>query len=139
MVFGSILCFRYKVYESEKSIKNNLDNTFYSREKSIGSLDGKIDGKLYEYLSIAKDNNNDLWIATYDDGVYHYNGKKITHHSVKDGAKEINLFTIYNDNNGILWLGSPENGAYKYNGQSFSKISTIMNEIREFLFVDATS
>ena len=113
--------FRYNVYDSKEPSRNNLDNTFYNREKSVGSLDGNNDGNLTEYLSIAKDNNNELWIATYNDGVYHYNGKVITHFVIKDGSKEIKLFTIYKDNKGNLWLGTPENGAYKFNGQTFER------------------
>ncbi len=104
--------YRYKVYgHKEKS-------TFYKREKSIGSLDENIDGNLFEYLSIAKDNNNELWFATYNNGVYHYDGKKITSNFVK---KNINLFSIYNDKTGQLWLGTPETGAYKFNGQTFER------------------
>ena len=113
--------FRYNVYNNKKPIKNNLGSTFYHREKNIGSLDGKSDGKLNEYLSIAKDNKNELWIATYNAGVYHYNGKNTTHYIVKDGSKEITLFTIYKDNAGHLWLGTHETGAYKFNGQTFER------------------
>ncbi|MEO6346720.1 MAG: two-component regulator propeller domain-containing protein [Aquaticitalea sp.] len=113
--------FRYYVYGNKKTIKNNLDSTFYFRENNIGSLDGKRDGKLNEYLSIAKDNNNELWIATYNDGVFHFDGKDITHFKVKDNSKEINLFTIYKDNLGNLWLGTPETGAYKFDGQAFER------------------
>lgn len=113
--------FRYRVYESEKTSINNFDSTFYTREKSIGSLDGKSEGNLNEYLSIAKDNNKELWIATYDAGVYHYDGKNIAHFIVKDNAKKINYFTIYKDNEGNLWLGTPETGAYLFNGQTFER------------------
>jgi len=72
-------------------------------------------------LSIAKDNNNELWIATYRDGVWLYDGKNISHYSVKDGSKDITLFYIYKDNNGNLWLGTHEAGAYKFNGKTFEK------------------
>jgi ligand-binding sensor domain-containing protein len=112
--------FRYKVYDSNYSYKTQ-DSIFYNREKSIGSLDGKTDGNLIEYLSIAKDNNNELWIATYTAGVWRYDGKNITHYTIKDGSKEITLFSIYKDNIGDLWLGTHESGAYKFNGQTFER------------------
>lgn len=113
--------FRYRVYDDKQLASNNMDSTFYSREKSIGSLDGQGDGKIYEYLSIVKDDNDDLWIATYDTGVYHYDGRNIKHHPVKDDTRQINLFTIYKDYAGQLWLGTQEAGAYKFNGQTFEK------------------
>jgi len=76
---------------------------------------------LNEYLSIVKDNNNDLWIATYNARVWHYNGKKTTHYPVKDNSKDITFFSIFKDNNGTLWLGTQESGAYKFNGQTFER------------------
>lgn len=113
--------FRYKVYDRNKTSISNFDSTFYDKVKSVGSLDEKSEGNLVEYLSIVKDNNNELWIATYNAGVYHYDGKNISRFSIKDSAKEINLFTIYKDNSGKLWLGTPESGAYIFSGQTFKR------------------
>jgi ligand-binding sensor domain-containing protein len=108
---------RYSVYDST-TLKSNK---FYTRHKSIGGLDGKIEGNLDEYLSTLRDNNNDLWFVTYRDGVWKYDGKKITHYEVQDNSKNITLFSIYKDNTGNLWLGTHENGAWKFNGQTFVK------------------
>lgn len=111
--------YRYNVYQNkDKSI-------FYSREKGIGSLDGQKDGNLNEYLSIAKDNQDELWIATYTTGVWRYNpsasGEKITNYLIKEGDKTITLFSIYKDNQGVLWLGTHESGVYKFNGKTFER------------------
>lgn len=109
--------YRYSIYDSV-----TLNSTaFYRRQKSIGSLDGKKDGNLNEYLSILKDNHNNLWIATYRDGVWKYDGAKVTHYSVQQNSKDITIFIIYKDNNGDQWLGTHENGAYKFNGTTFEK------------------
>jgi ligand-binding sensor domain-containing protein len=113
--------FRYQINDLKRSSLNNSDSAFYFREKSIGSLDGRHEGNLVEYLSIAKDNNNDLWIATYNNGVYHYNGKNIKPYEIKDDNKGINLYSIYKDNRGNLWLGTPESGAFIFNGYTFEK------------------
>lgn len=106
--------YRYNIYGNKTG-----QQTFYSREKSIGSLDGKHDSDLNEYLSITKDNNNELWIATYNDGIWRYNGKNIVHYPVKDGTKDITVFSIYKDNNGNLWVGTHETGVYQFNGKAF--------------------
>ena len=111
--------FRYSVYEGVK-----LNSTkFYNRQESIGSLDGKKDGSINEYLSIAKDNYNNLWMATYRNGVWKYDGTKVTHYPVQQGSKDITIFSIYKDNSGVLWLGTHENGAFKFNGTSFEKFT----------------
>jgi len=109
--------YRYDAYG-----KNNTQkNTFYTREKSIGNLDGSPDSDFWEYMSIARDNRNDLWIATYWNGVWRYDGKKTTYYPVQAGGKDITMFYIYKDNHGDLWLGTHENGAYKFNGQTFER------------------
>lgn len=94
--------------------------TNYLKENGIGSLDGKKDGDLVAIISMEKD-KNDLWMATYNKGVYCYNGQQITHYPVKDNGQDITVFSIYKDNNGKLWLGTHENGAYTFNGKSFEK------------------
>ena len=104
---------RFNVYGQVDTIK-------YLKEKGIGSLDGKKDGDLVAIISMEKD-NNDLWMATYNKGVYCYNGRQIKHFPVKDNDKDITVYSIYKDNNGELWLGTHENGAYKFNGKTFEK------------------
>lgn len=94
---------------------------FYKRYKSIGTLDGKQDSNLDEYLSSVVDNNQDLWFVTYRDGVWKYDGDKVTHYPVQVDSKNINLFSIYKDNKGVLWLGTHENGAYFFDGVAFQK------------------
>jgi ligand-binding sensor domain-containing protein len=115
--------YRYNIYGSHSTSGNNPDQeaSWYTREKSIGSLDGREDGDLTEYLSIARDNHDALWFATYRDGVWRYDGKKITHFPVKDGSKDITLFTIYKDHAGDLFLGTHETGTYKFNGKTFER------------------
>lgn len=106
--------YRYDVYGAVKP-----GPVFYNRIKGIGSLDGKIDGDMNEYLSIVADSNGAMWIATYNGGVWKCDGEKITHYEVLSLGKQINLFYIYKDRNGELWLGSHSNGAFKFNGQAF--------------------
>ena len=108
---------RYSIYDSI-TLKSNK---FYTRHESIGSLDGKNTRGLNEYLSTVRDNENNLWFVTYRNGVWKYDGTRITHYAVQDNSKDISLFSIYKDNNGDLWLGTHENGAYKFNGKTFEK------------------
>ena len=76
---------------------------------------------LDEYLSSVRDNNDNLWFVTYRDGVWKYDGAKITFYPVHVQGKDITLFSIYKDNKGDLWLGTHQNGTYKFNGESFEK------------------
>lgn len=113
--------YRYKINDNHSS-----QYPFYTREKSIGSLDGSPDDNLIEYLSIAKTKDDNLWVATYRNGVWRYDprmpdGKNITYYPVTNDKEEITLFSIYKDNHGDLWLGTHENGVYKFNGKTFER------------------
>ncbi|MBK9023934.1 MAG: hypothetical protein IPL69_08160 [Saprospiraceae bacterium] len=60
-------------------------------------------------------------MATYENGVWKYNGKELIHYPIKDGETNVYLFTIYKDKQGVLWLGTHNAGVYKFNGSSFEK------------------
>ncbi len=46
-------------------------------------------------MSSTVDSTGALWMATYGEGVWRYDGKSITHYPVKDGDKAITLFSIH--------------------------------------------
>jgi ligand-binding sensor domain-containing protein len=91
----------------------------YKREESIGSLDGKAKGEIKEYLSILKDNQNNLWIATYADGIWKVSGENIEHYPITVNAKNVTAFCVYQDKHGVIWVGTHESGAFKLEGNRF--------------------
>ena len=82
---------------------------FYQRVKSLGSLDGKADGEIKEYL----------WIATYTNGIFKIAGENIEHYPMTADGKNVTAFCIYQDKQGTIWVGTHENGAFKLEGSSF--------------------
>ncbi|MES2629463.1 MAG: two-component regulator propeller domain-containing protein, partial [Bacteroidota bacterium] len=112
--------YRYSIFPG---IKNEDGKVLvdYKTEKGIEGIKAK-DGTNYIYfLSAVEDNAGDLWMATYDEGVWRYHGKQITRYPVTDGGKPITLFSIYKDRKGQLWLGTHKSGAYAFNGKGFEK------------------
>jgi ligand-binding sensor domain-containing protein len=109
--------YKYDVYGNSKK----PEGSFYNRLTSIGNIDGRPDSDFWEYLSIAKDKNNELWIATYLNGVWHYDGTKTKHYPVQHNGEDISVFSIYTDSKGQLWLGTHEHGAYNFDGTTFQK------------------
>jgi len=93
----------------------------FKKESGVGYLNETNDIEFPFFLSITEDNEGNLWMATYENGVWKYNGKELIHYLIKDGITDVLLFTIYKDNKGVLWLGSHNAGVYKFNGQSFDK------------------
>ncbi len=107
------------IFDFDKTTKS--DRLQYQKVNGIGNA--KIfDGDEYVYYSyIVEDKNGNIWLTTWDKGVYKYDGKIITNYAVKDGMEDVNLVSMYKDNQGDLWLGTPENGAFKFNGNTFEK------------------
>lgn len=106
---------RYRVYGTNNAIS-------YALHKSIGSLDGKKDGDIVAIMSMVMD-GKDLWMATYRNGVFRYNGKHLTRYPVKSKGKDITVYSIYVDGHGELWLGTHDHGAYHFNGKTFERFS----------------
>jgi len=114
--------YRYTILQDSTNGKQKeLIN--YSTEKGIDGIKSADGTDNIYFLSIIEDNNGDLWMATYNEGVWRYNGKEVTHYNLKDGAKDVKLYSIYKDNKDVLWLGTFESGAYKFNGTSFEKFA----------------
>jgi ligand-binding sensor domain-containing protein len=93
----------------------------FKKESGVGYLNKTNKMEFPYFLSITEDNKGNLWMATYEDGVWKYNGKELIHYPVKDGETNVLLFTIYKDNKGVLWLGTHNAGVYTFNGHSFEK------------------
>lgn len=107
--------FRYK------PLTNNNFKLDLKKEKGIGYVNKKNDMEFPFFQSITEDTSANLWMATYENGVWKYHGNELIHYPIKDGDTDVLLFTIYTDNKGVLWLGTFNAGVYRFNGQSFEK------------------
>lgn len=109
---------RFK-FDFEKTKQS--DRLQYKKIDGIGSAED-FGGDDYIYYShIVEDNSGNIWLTTWDQGAFKYDGKTITSYVVKDGITKVNLVSMYKDKQGILWLGTPENGVFKFNGSTFEK------------------
>ncbi len=114
--------YRYTV--SADSIKDN-DKVLikYERQKGIENVKSTDGNNRIYFMSATNDNDGNLWLASYGEGVCCYNGQTPKQYIVKDGAKNATIFSVYKDKKGKLWLGTHEAGAYKFNGQTFEKFA----------------
>ncbi len=93
----------------------------YKKKNGLGYIKENNEIDYPYFMSIAEGNNGDLWMATYDDGVWQNNGEKLIHYPIRNGDKTILIFSIYKDKQGMLWLVTNNDGIYKYNGTGFEK------------------
>lgn len=108
--------YKYRILPDSTN-SNELKPINYKREFGIESKELE---SLYS-MSMTLDNDGNLWMVTYDNGVWRSNGTELIHYPIKDGETDVLLFSIYKDNQGVLWLGTHNAGVYKYNGKTFEK------------------
>jgi ligand-binding sensor domain-containing protein len=93
----------------------------YKRKEGLATLKS-VEGKdSVFFMWILEDKKGDLWLTTHGEGVYRYDGKKVTHYPTMAGDKVITLFSMYEDRQGDLWLGTHAYGAMKFNGRTFER------------------
>lgn len=108
--------YKYKIVPNN-STTNKLNPVEYQREFGMESKGLE---SLY-FLSMTLDNSGDLWMVSYDNGVWRNNGKELIQYPIKDGERNIPLFTIYKDKQGKLWVGTQNDGVYTLTGDNFEK------------------
>ncbi|MEL7421983.1 MAG: two-component regulator propeller domain-containing protein [Bacteroidota bacterium] len=110
--------YRYTFAEQD-SLSNGHRFLQYDRKAGMTWLKGKKPEDHPYYLSITEDKEGNLWMVTYDDGVYYYDGELLHHHPVEKDGKTVLLFSIYLDHQGDLWLGTHKAGPFRFNGERF--------------------
>ncbi|MCB0639661.1 MAG: hypothetical protein KDC54_23720 [Lewinella sp.] len=76
------------------------------------------------YLAAVTDAaTGDLWMVTYSEGVWRYDGEELVHYPVKDGERTVLLTTIFQDRQGVLWLGTLQDGVYRQEGEGFARVA----------------
>lgn len=108
---------RYR-YLIQPSIGSRL---VYKKETGLSNTNEEGEAAFPFFLDIEQDNEGDIWMVTYDQGVWRNDGEKLINYPIKDGETDVLLFTIFKDNQGVIWLGTHNAGVYRYNGKSFEK------------------
>lgn len=112
--------FCHTLYRYYVEISNSTGAKF-NRVDGLRSTDNPYRELIRGIMSCTLDSDDALWMATYQDGVWQYDGESVKHYQVKDGDEAVNTFSIYRDRQGVLWLGTQQAGAYKFNGKAFEK------------------
>lgn len=93
----------------------------YTKVKGIPIVTENPSEPLIDYLDAHKDPSGNVWIVSYANGVYKYDGQKLEHFEILEEGKQIKLFSIYQDHQNQLWLGTHENATYRFDGKAFVK------------------
>lgn len=115
--------YRYDVYPKDTAARMEHETRMFAYDRGPGMRlpkDRSEDKPIY-FMSIVEDNSGDLWMATYGEGIWRYDGKRLTNYRIKDGDAAVTVFAIYKDKQGDLWLATHTAGAYKFNGKTFEQ------------------
>ncbi len=73
------------------------------------------------YYTSAVVENENIWMSTYNEGVWKYDGKNLSNYSLKDKGIKVLPVSIYRDKAGVLWLATDNSGVYKFDGTAFQR------------------
>ncbi|PLX01597.1 MAG: hypothetical protein C0594_12900, partial [Marinilabiliales bacterium] len=72
------------------------------------------DNTVWDICSIDNDN---IWLATNQNGIYQYNGKTFENFVEETGFPNNQVLSLYSDNEGNLWSGTMGSGLSMYQGK----------------------
>ncbi len=114
--------YRYDILQSstESSGTYHID---YKKENGIGIEKGNKEPFFPYFMSMVQGDAGDIWMASYNDGLWRNTGEELIHYPISEGTKELMLFSIYKDHQGILWLATDDEVLHTYNGNEFVAFS----------------
>ncbi len=120
--------YRYNILPGELPAKGK-GFINYTKEKGIEIPKGGLlsSDRIY-FQSVVEDRTGNMWMQTYLEGIWRYDGKNAIQYLVKDGTKDVKVISMYKDSHGDLWLGTDGTGVYKFNGKTFEKFSTLQQK-----------
>ncbi|MGL4596594.1 MAG: ligand-binding sensor domain-containing protein [Bacteroidia bacterium] len=103
------------------NILNTIQKTIgYERVNRIDLAQQSAQMELPYYTSAVLDNET-IWMTNYSEGVWKFDGEKLTNYRLKDGETNVLTMFVYKDNAGSIWLGTDNAGVYRFNGAGFEK------------------
>lgn len=69
-------------------------------------------------VSLCKDTKNRIWIGTYLDGLYCYDGNRIIDYRKEKGEIGLSVWSMCIDRNGKLWIGTLNKGLFYFDDKT---------------------
>ena len=100
--------YKYKIKPTKSNSLSELQFEKIEINNSIQSSEEAI-----YFMSMTKDSKGNIWMASYDEGVWKFDGIKLSFYPVQKGKSNVNLLCIYADHDDTIWLGSSDDGILK--------------------------
>ena len=114
--------FRFLIKDGFKS-DGEINMVNYEKNEGIGieQEDGSYDFPYF--MSIVEDASGDLWMVTYDEGVYRLKDDQLISYPLRFGNQDALSFSAYIDQDGILWIGTHNTGILRLTNNKFEKFT----------------
>ncbi len=82
------------------------------------------------YIAALEDKGGNMWLGTWDSGVYRYDGTHLIYFENKKGLSNSPVGVIYEDRAGNIWFGTGDknlaagNGVFRYDGKTITHFTT---------------
>lgn len=114
--------------------KYNTKTNSYSQVNY--SSNGNIDKTI---VSLLYDSKGRLWIGTYIDGLYCYNGSKFIHYYNNPASNPVlpddNIWSLVEDSNHSVWIGTLNVGFYKFD-ETANKFIAFKNDKNRYATIE---
>ena len=87
----------------------------YSKLPGLPDADADDADNFTYFASVTQDPDGTLWLACGTDGVWQYDGDKVTKYPI---GNDVFAMTVYRDNAGRTWVGTGEHGLYWLDGDT---------------------
>ena len=108
---------------SKYYIPDSKTSNQYKKIEGINTDTDVLEDVLPYFNSGITDHQGNLWMSTYNDGLFKYDGKELQHFTISDEGTDALLIGIHEDKDHVLWLGSDNLGVFMFNGDKFEKFN----------------
>ncbi len=95
-------------------------------DSGIESINKKYDLDVSYILQAAEDGHQNIWFATFTNGLLKFDGEKFTTIDTDDGLTSDNIYSVICDDDGNIWAGT-QNGVDRLSIDNSGNISSIDN------------
>jgi len=74
--------------------------------------------------AIVEDREDNIWVGTFDDGLYRIRDNQITRFGLREGLKSERIRALYPDPDGTLWIGTSRGGLTRLQGERVDSFTT---------------
>ena len=99
--------------------QNTNENNYKAKDLKIIYSDNGFFGN--NPLCFLKDEFENLWVGTLNDGLILISENSSLSYKQKDGLEEEKVISIYNTSDSAIWLGTYGGGAFKFKNKKFTR------------------